>query len=224
MRISATSRSSSVCDTLGSDSFRVEHSRNGDDLVAAHDERPRLAGRTGDLCVDEHVLDLLRSTGEPIAGAPCSYLKAWQLRCDPPLAPPHLAVERDRRAFEPDVVVFAHGRETTAEVEAARARRGGEQALERRRLAVRETEQVAFRPRVQLAEAWKDLVANQAALGAGVRGVAAEREARGRAIRLGLAPPHPQQGTHDAVLQFGLDALGDAARDETVEQRLHLVR
>src|SRR3954470_3122279 len=150
MRISATSRSSSVCDTLGSDPFRVEHSRDGDDLIAAHDERPRLAGRTGDLCVDEHVLDFLRPAGEPIAGAPRSYLKAWQLGRDPPLSPPHLAVERDGRPLEPDVVVFAHGRETTAEVEAARARRRGEQALERRWLAVRETEQVAVCPGVQL--------------------------------------------------------------------------
>src|SRR5438034_1838801 len=108
MRISATSRSSSVCDTLDAHSFRLDDSRHGDDLVAAHDERPRLAGRTGDLCVDEHVLDLLRPPGEPVAGAPGSYLKAWHVGGDPPVAPAHLAFERDRRALEPDTVVFAH--------------------------------------------------------------------------------------------------------------------
>src|SRR5436309_15963514 len=116
MRISATSRSSSVCDTLDAHSFRLDDSRHGDDLVAAHDERPRLAGRTGDLCVDEHVLDLLRPSGEPVAGAPGSYLKAWQLGRDPPVAPADLAIECDRRPLEPDALVLAHGRQTTAEV------------------------------------------------------------------------------------------------------------
>src|SRR3954454_17250415 len=104
MRISATSRSSSVCDTLDANSFRSDDPGHGDDLVAAHDERPRLAGRTGDLCVDENVLDLLRAPGEPVAGAPRTYLKAWPVGRDPPLAPADFAVERDRRPLDPDVV------------------------------------------------------------------------------------------------------------------------
>src|SRR5262249_30582819 len=101
MRISATSRSSSVCDTLAAHSFRLDDPGHGDDLVAAHDQRPRLACRAGDLCVDEHVLDLLRPSGEPVAGAPGSYLKPWHVRRDPPLAPADFAVERDRRPLEP---------------------------------------------------------------------------------------------------------------------------
>src|SRR3954447_7026761 len=109
MRISLTPRSSSVCDTLDEHSFRLDDSGNGDHVVPAHDERPRLACGTGDLRVDEHVLDLLRSPGEPIAGAPGPYLKAWELRGDPPLSPAHLAVECDGSVFQPDVVVLADG-------------------------------------------------------------------------------------------------------------------
>src|SRR3954447_21270646 len=117
MRISLTPRSSSVCDTLDEHSFRLDDSGNGDHVFSAHDERPRLACGTGDLRVDEHVLDLLRSPSEPIAGAPGSYHKAWEPRRDPPLTPEHLAVECDRRALEPDAVVLAHGGQTGAEIE-----------------------------------------------------------------------------------------------------------
>src|SRR6266540_2801297 len=102
MRTSETPRSSSACDTLRANSFRFDDAGHRDDLVPAHDEGPRLALGTGDLCVDEHVLDLLRSPGEPIAGAPGSYLKAWEVRGDLPLAPPHLALERDGCALPPD--------------------------------------------------------------------------------------------------------------------------
>src|SRR5262249_61741992 len=102
MRISATSRSSSVCDTLGAHPLRLDDARDCDNLVTAHHQRPRLAGRAGDLCVDEHVLDLLRPSGEPVAGAPGSYLKPWHVGGDPPLAPADFTVKRDRRALEPD--------------------------------------------------------------------------------------------------------------------------
>src|SRR2546426_6977412 len=114
MRTSFTPRSSSVCDTFGAHSFRLDDSRYRDDLVAAHHERPRLAGGTGDLRVDEHVLDLLRSSGEPIAGTPGPYLKAWEVRGNPPLAPEHLAVEGDGGVLEPDPLVLAHRREAAA--------------------------------------------------------------------------------------------------------------
>src|SRR6478672_3632796 len=134
MRISATSRSSSVCDTLDANSFRIDDPRHRDDLVAAHDERPRLAGRTGDLCVDEHVLDLLRPSGEPVTGAPGSYLKAWHVGGDPPVAPPNLALERHRCALEPDAAVLAHRRQATPQVEPLRSGRRREQLVERRGL------------------------------------------------------------------------------------------
>src|SRR5689334_19514383 len=105
MRISATSRSSSVCvDTLRAHSFRFDDPRHRDHLVAAHHQGPRLAGRAGDLCVDEHVLDLLRPSGEPVTGAPGTYLKPWHVRGDPPLAPMDFAVERDRSPLEPHAV------------------------------------------------------------------------------------------------------------------------
>src|SRR5215218_8895826 len=110
MRISATSRSSSVCaDTLRADSFHLDDPGHGHHLVPAHHERPRLACGTRDLRVDEHVLDLLRPSGEPIAGAPGSYLKAWQIGRDPPLPPLHFPLEGKWGLLEPDVVVFAHG-------------------------------------------------------------------------------------------------------------------
>src|SRR6476620_444701 len=123
MRISATSRSSSVCDTLDTHSFRLDDPRHRHDLVPAHDERPRLAGRPGNLGVDEHVLDLLRSSGEPVPGTPASYLKPWHVGRDAPVAPAHLALERDRRALEPDAVVLAHCGHSPTEVEPLRAGR-----------------------------------------------------------------------------------------------------
>src|SRR6266540_449780 len=152
MRISATSRSSSVWDTLGVHPRRVDDAGNRDDLVPAHNQRPRLAGRTGDLRVDEHVLNFLRSPSEPVAGAPGSYLKAWQLRGDPPLAPAHLALERYRGALEPDVVVFPHRGQPTAEVQPLRTGCRGEQLAESGRLALRKPQQVALRTWMELAQ------------------------------------------------------------------------
>src|SRR5439155_14975048 len=143
MRTSVTPRSSSACDTLGAHPFGLDDPGHGHDLVPAHDERPRLARGTGDLCVHEYVLDLLRSPGEPIAGAPGSYLKAWEVRGDAPLAPPDLAFERDRRLLEPDALVLAHRRQPTAEVEPLRAGGRGQQLVEGRRLSLRAPEQVA---------------------------------------------------------------------------------
>src|SRR5437762_11861962 len=118
MRTSVTPRSSSVCDTRCAHSFRLDDSRDRDDVVAAHHERPRLAGGTGNLRVDEHVLDLLRSSGEPIAGTPGPYLKAWEVRGNPPLAPHHLTVEGAWGVLEPHTVVLTHRGEAAAEVEA----------------------------------------------------------------------------------------------------------
>src|ERR1051326_6567788 len=98
MRTSLTPRSSSV-DAFDMDPFRVDDSGHRDHLVAAHDERPRLALRAGGLRVDEHVLDLLAPPGEAVASAPGPYLKASQLRFDAPSAPADLPLERERRAL-----------------------------------------------------------------------------------------------------------------------------
>src|SRR5262249_36367043 len=117
MRISATSRSSSVCDTLAAHSFRLDDPRHRDDLVAAHDRRPRRASGGGHFSVAEPVWVLLRPPGERAAGAPGSYLKPWPARRDPPLPPADFAVERDRRPLEPDALVLPHGRDSAAQVE-----------------------------------------------------------------------------------------------------------
>src|SRR5437870_2590101 len=207
MRISVTSRSSSVCDTFDANSVCLDDARNRDHLVSAHDEWPRLACRAGDLCVDEHVLDLFRPPGEPVAGAPGPYLKAWEIGRDPPLAPANLALEDDRSRLDPNVVVLAGRGESAAEVEPPRARRRGEQLLERGRLALDESEQVALGGRVQLAETRHDLVADQPALRVPVGRVGAEFEPLRAAVRLRLVAPHREQRPHDAVLPLRLDSL-----------------
>src|SRR4030095_11997835 len=67
-----------------------------------------------------HVLHLLGAAGEPVAGAPASYLKPCELGFDRPLAPAHPALERDRGLLEPDAAVFAHLAENNTEVPLAR--------------------------------------------------------------------------------------------------------
>src|SRR5918992_1876377 len=131
IRISETACSSSICVTLCTHPLRLDDAGNGDYFVPAHDERPRLSFGAGDLGVDEHVLDLLPAPGEVIAGAPSSYLKARLARGDAPLAPPHLAFERDRRSLEPHLVVLADRRQAPAEVEPLRADGRGQQLVER---------------------------------------------------------------------------------------------
>src|SRR5207244_9398964 len=116
IRTSLTPRSSSAWDTLGAHPLCLDDSRHGQDLVPAHDERPRLALRAGNLRVDENVLDLLAPPGEPVTRAPGSYLKAWELRLDAPRAPPHLALERDRRTLEPGAVGLANEQPSAAEL------------------------------------------------------------------------------------------------------------
>ena len=69
---------------------------HGDDLVAADHERPAFAVGAGDLGVDEHVLDLLRAAGEPVARPPPADDKAWELGTDAPTAPVDLAAQLDR--------------------------------------------------------------------------------------------------------------------------------
>src|SRR5919202_64974 len=109
----------------------VDDAWHGDDLVAAHDQRPRLALGTRDLRVDEHVLDLLAPPRKPVAGPPAPYLKPSPRRLDRPLAPPHRPLERHRAGLEPEAVVLARSLQPTAEVDALRSRRRIEQLRER---------------------------------------------------------------------------------------------
>src|SRR5262249_26037453 len=148
---------------------RVDDPGNGHDLVAAHDERPRLSLRPGDLRVDEHVLDLLPTACQMVARTPPAYLKPLFLGCDRPLAPADRCVEGDRGAVEPRARRLGDDLAPVAEVEAARAVDRVEEVDEPRRRgpAVGEAEQVALGGRMETAQARQDLVADEAALRAG---------------------------------------------------------
>src|SRR3954470_13320080 len=108
IRISPTPRSSSVADTLRAHSFRLDDPRHRDDLVTAHHERPAFAVGARDLCVDEHVLDLPRATGEPVAGTPPPHLNPGGRGPDPPPPPVGGAPHLDRPRLEPQTIVLAH--------------------------------------------------------------------------------------------------------------------
>src|SRR5256885_6031104 len=120
-RTSPTALSSSVWDTLHLHVWMVDDARDRDNLVAAHDQRPRLALRPWDLGVHEYVLDLLSSAGESVARPPASYLKASELGLDPPLAPANRTIERDRAALQPEAVVLAGDPHTVAQIEPLRS-------------------------------------------------------------------------------------------------------
>src|SRR5215211_2143535 len=192
---------------------RIDDAGHGHDLVAPDDERPLLTLGARDLCVDKHVLDLLRAADESVARTPRSYLKPWERRRNSPGSPAHFAVERDRRALEPQAVVLANRLDPAAEVDALRGCGVGKQLRER------------GRQRVALFErARQDLVADQPSDGARVRRVFAKRQAVLRAVAARLASPDAEKGADDTVLTLGLDSFRGAARDEAVEDRLDLVR
>src|SRR5581483_9531800 len=123
IRISPTPRSSSALVTDSGHPVAGDDPGDGDDLVAAHDQRPSFAVGARDLGVDEHVLDLLRAAGEPVARPPPAYLKPWHLRGDAPGAPADLArrVELDRAVLEPEAVVLADRLNPAAQIHALRA-------------------------------------------------------------------------------------------------------
>src|SRR5581483_3974272 len=226
IRISPTPRSSSALVTDGGHPFALDDPRHGDDLVAAHDERPAFAVGARDLRVDEHVLDLLRAAGEPVAGPPPAYLKPWPLRGDAPRPPAHLAVERDRPLLEPKPVVLAHRLDAAAEVDALRGGRGVEQLGERGRqhaALVERAQDVLPRRRVEPLEERQQLVPDESALRVAVRRVAPEGEAPLAAVGLRLLAPHREQRPDDAVLAPRLDPGRGTARGEPVEDRLDLV-
>src|SRR5207244_9231378 len=106
IRPSDTACSSSVADSTH---LRVVHApAHGHGLVAAHDERPRLALRARHLRVDEHVLDLAPPTRQPVAGPPSAHSKPLELRANRPVAPADLTGQLDRAALEPEPLVLAH--------------------------------------------------------------------------------------------------------------------
>src|SRR5205823_11217311 len=119
IRTSVTARSSSAADSFH---LRVlDDAGHGYDLVAAHDERPRLPLRARHLRVDEHVLDLAPPTSQPVAGLPSAHSKPLELRADGPLSPVDLAGQFDRALLQPEPLMLAHRMEAAAEVDALRA-------------------------------------------------------------------------------------------------------
>src|SRR3954452_10212554 len=127
IRISPTADSSSVCDTFRLHLGMLDDTWNGDDVVASHDQRPRLTLGSGNLGVDEHVLNLFPMAGEPVARPPAPYLKPWELGLDPPLAPANRTLEHNGAALEPEAVVLADELDSVAEIEAFRADRRRDQ-------------------------------------------------------------------------------------------------
>src|SRR5579862_249714 len=226
MRISPTPRSSSALVTDGAHPFAVDDPRNGDHLVAAHDQRPAFTVGARDLGVDEHVLDLLRAAREPVARPPASYLKPWELCRDAPRSPAHLAVELDRPLLEPKALVLAHRLDPTAEVDALRADGCVEQLCEGARQCaafLERTEDVGARTGMQSLEERQQLIADQAAFRVPIRRVGAEGERARVAVGLGLLAPEREQRTDNAVFAARLDSLRVAARREAKEDRLDLV-
>ena len=142
-------------------------------------------------------------------------------------APAHLAVERDRRALEPQPVVLANRLHAASEVDALGAGGRREQLGERRRerLALVEgAQEVRVGGGMDAAQQRQDLVADQAANGVAVRRVVAERRVALFAVAAGVVAPDAEKRADDAVLALRLDAFRGAARDEAVEDRLDLVR
>ena len=228
IRTSPTPRSSSVCDTVCAHPLRLDDARHRDDLVAAHDERPAVTVGARDLGVDEHVLHLLRAAGEPVAGPPPPYSKAWQPRFDAPRLPRRPGRSRSTRPrLEPQPVVLAHRLHAAAEVDALRA--------DRRRRAARRApaaSSAARRARAGRSRAPRDGSARAAAATSSrirPRSVSAfdeslaPLEAALAAVRLGLLAPDAEERPDDAVLAPDLDALRRPARGEPVEDRLDLV-
>src|SRR3954471_7095803 len=95
--VSVIARSNSVADSF--DLRVLDDAGNCDHVVAADHERPGLSVGAWDLGVDEHVLDLLRPAGEPVAGLPSSHFETGCVSGDPPRPPLHRPVELDRAAL-----------------------------------------------------------------------------------------------------------------------------
>ena len=202
---------------------------HGDHVVAAHDERPRFALRSGDLRVDEHVLDLLLPPGEPVAGPPASYLKPFELGADAPLAPADLAVEVDRPALEPEPVVLAHrldgrrrGRRASSPTGDASSSASAGGSVSRRSSARRmfasaagwrrrRSGRISSRIRPRFVSALLESIAERQPCGLGSTSTVSSRQTASS----GRTTPSARRGA---------DPGRAAARDEPVEDRLDLVR
>src|SRR5262249_15205743 len=116
--------SSSVA--LTAHSFVLDDARHRDNLVSAHDERPRLALRARHLRIDEDVLDLPAPTRQAVSWPPSAHFKPWQLGADHPLPPAHLAGDLYGSLLEPEPLVLAYRLQTAAKVDALGANGRGE--------------------------------------------------------------------------------------------------
>src|SRR3954449_10049609 len=225
IRISETARSSSVADSLH---LRVlDDARHRHDLVAAHDQRPRLPLRARHLRVDEHVLDLAPPTRQPVAGPPSTHSKPFELRADGPVAPPDFAGQLDRPALEPEALVLAHRLQASAEVDALGADGRREQLGERwreRLASVEGTQEVLVGARMEAAQERQDLLSDQPALRFGVRRVEPELQAGRATVLLSFRAPERQKRMHHPIVARRCDSSRRSARDEPVQGRLDLVR
>src|SRR6476659_10269880 len=99
---------------------RCDDARNGHALVTGDDERPLVSLTARDLRVDEHVLDLLRTTGQAIA---------WPARADDEAG----TAAFDRPGAEGDgplqahLVVLANRADAASEIDAFAAFAGGKE-------------------------------------------------------------------------------------------------
>src|SRR4051794_16407536 len=179
IRISPTPCSTSVCDTGSTHPLRLDDAGNGHDFVTAHDERPAFAVGARDLCVDEHVLDLLGAACEPVARTPPPYLKPWLARLDTPTSPLDRPIEVDRPRLEPQAVRLAHRLHAAAEIDALGGGRRVEQLRERRGKRpplVEDAQDVLACRGMDALEQRQDLVADQPAQRVVIRGVDAPGE------------------------------------------------
>ena len=156
--------------------------RHHDDLVAAHDERPRLALRPGDLRIDEEILHLLAAPGEPVPGSPPAHAQTRSCAARCARRPSGPAGRARRRPLEPDVGRTPgrpRDRRRGRRASSLPVRRAGRRSLARRAAEAAPASSSAAR-RFRSAAGWsrrssgQDLVADQAALRVRVRGVDAE--------------------------------------------------
>src|SRR5438093_9325629 len=131
MRISLTSRSSSLTvtgspldDDEGFPAGSLGDAGHRDDVVAAHDDRPRVPLRPRHLRVHEQILHLLAASREPIAGTARPDLQSGLVGAEAPRPPFDLSFEAQR-------VVLADRANAAAEVTRLRALERGEQLCER---------------------------------------------------------------------------------------------
>src|SRR5207249_7586814 len=95
---------------------------------------------------------------------------------------------------------LAHCSDAAAQVEPLRPCGRGEQLVERRRLTLGKSQEVALCGGMQAAQTRQDLVPDQPALRLAVRRIRSEIESLGLTVRLRLLPPDGQQRAYDSIL------------------------